>query len=69
MVFCGDFGWSFSASKRCHFLKIFLWIFWLPFGGANRVGRGTEDLVTDWRRRRLFFKAPEYIPLALLGVS
>jgi len=28
MVFCGDLGGRFLGSKKCHLLKIFLWIFW-----------------------------------------
>ena len=68
MVFCGDLGGRFSASKKCHllkiFLKIFLLIFWRPFGGANRGGnRGSGD------RSASTTAFLQKMPLALLGVS
>jgi hypothetical protein len=44
MVFCGDLDGRFSGSKKCHFLKIFLWIFLVTAGGENLGGRREEKV-------------------------
>jgi hypothetical protein len=39
MVLCGHLGGRFSGSKKCHLLKIFLWIFLVTgwWGGSRRT--------------------------------
>jgi hypothetical protein len=44
MVFCGDLDGRFSGSKKCHFLKIFLWIFLVTTGGENLGGRREQKV-------------------------